>query len=79
MLLKLVARVLLIYGSEILVVTVSMLKVLEGFHQRAFRRIAGMMEKRAEDRDWEYPPVADAIEEAGLWPIKEYIQRRSPP
>ena len=26
--------------------------------------------------EWEWPPVAEALETAGLWPIKEYIQRR---
>ena len=27
-------------------------------------------------REWELPPVDDALDTAGLWPIKEYIQRR---
>ena len=26
-------------------------------------------------RNWEYLPVAEVMESAGLWPIKEYIQR----
>ena len=25
---------------------------------------------------WEWPSVADALENAGLWPINKYIQRR---
>ena len=27
--------------------------------------------------NWEWHPVAEALETAGLWPIKEYIQQRS--
>ena len=38
-----VAHSVLLYGSEIWVVTSEMLKVLEGYHHRASRRITGMM------------------------------------
>ena len=40
----------LLYGSEIWVVTGVMLKVLEGFHHRATRRITGMMATRGAGR-----------------------------
>ena len=26
--------------------------------------------------EWEYPPLDQALERAGLWPMKEYIRRR---
>ena len=32
-----------------------------------------MTYQHTEDREWEYPPVADEIYEAGIWEIKEYI------
>ena len=51
-----------------------MLKLLTVFHNQAARRIAGMTDQCTEVREWEYPPVADALEYAGIWPIKEYIQ-----
>ena len=35
-----------------------------------------MTTQRVEDGEWEFPPVADAMEAAWIWPIKEYIQRR---
>ena len=35
-----------------------------------------MKDRRAEDGDWEYLPVADSMEEEGLWKIKVYIQIR---
>ena len=47
------------------------LKVLEGFNHRSARSIAGMVDWRAEDGEWEYPLMADAMEAAGLWKIKE--------
>ena len=54
-----------------------MLKALEGFHHRVARRIAGMMPRYipAEDR-WEYPPIAGALERAGLKPMASYIEAR---
>ena len=47
-----------------------MLKVLEGLHHQAARRIMGMTDWRAEDREWYYPPVADVMEAVELWKIK---------
>ena len=61
---------LLLYGSNIWVVTGEMLKVLEGFHHQAAWRISGMTARNTEDREWEYPQVADALEAAGIWQIK---------
>ena len=39
---KVVAHMVLLYGSNIWVMTGAMLKVLEGFHHQADRRIVGM-------------------------------------
>ena len=41
-----------IYGIKIWVVTVAMLKVLEGFHHQAARKITGMTARCVEDREW---------------------------
>ena len=35
-----------------------MLKVMEGFHKWAVRRVTGMTEIRGAGREWDYPPVA---------------------
>ena len=53
----------------------EMLKVLEGFHYHSDRRIVEMTDRHTEDIYWEYPPLADALEAAGIWTINEYIQR----
>ena len=50
-----------------------MLKMLEGFRHIAARRISGMIFRSTEGVEQEYPPVVDAMEDSGLWPIKEYI------
>ena len=65
-----VAQTVIIYGRASWVVTGEMLKVLEGFHHRAARRISGMTAWSTEDGEWEYTPMADALEVAGFWPIK---------
>ena len=76
MIYKFVAQTALLYNSRSWVVTGGTLKVLEGFHHRAARWIVGMTDQRTEDAIWEYHLVADAIKAAGIWLIKEYIQRR---
>ena len=73
---KEVDQSVLLYGSEIWVVTREMLKVLEGFHHRAARHIMGTAATRGADGDWEYPLMVTKLEAAGIHPIWEYIRRR---
>ena len=70
---KPVAQTVLIYGSESCVMTGEKLNLLEGFPHIYSCRIAGMRYWRSEEREWEHSPVADAMEAAGIWPIKEHI------
>ena len=74
MIYKVVAQTVLLYGSDSWVVTGEMLKVLEGFHHRVARKIAGMKAWRVEDGEWDYPLVGDFLEAAGICKINEYIQ-----
>ena len=76
MLCKTMVQLVLLYGSEIWVVTGAMLKVLEGLHNQAARKIAGMTARRTTSGEWEGPPVADTLETTGIWTIEEYIQYR---
>ena len=66
---------MLLYVSESWVVTGEMIKVLASFHHRAARRIMGMTAKREAGGEWEYPSVLDAMEAAGLHPIRVYTRR----
>ena len=60
MMYKAVVYVVLLYGSKILVVTDAMMMVLEGFHQRIARKVAGMTVRKGGDREWEWASV-DAV------------------
>ena len=58
------AQTVLLYGSEIWVMTGTVLKVMEGLG------ITIITDRQAEDRELQYPPVADVMESTGLWTIK---------
>ena len=73
---KVVAQSVLLYGSEIWVVPVDIIKVLEGFHHQSERQIIEMTMTRGEGGDWQYPLVVVEMDAAGLHHIGEYIRRR---
>jgi len=71
---KAVAQSVLLYCCETWVVTPRVLKVLEGFHHRVARRLSGMRPRYLprEDR-WDYPPLEEAMEKAGLYSVQHCI------
>ena len=70
---KAVVESLLLCGIKSWLVTREMLKVLMGFHRQVVQRITGMMAKCEAGREWEYPVVEEAVDSAGLHPIRLYI------
>ncbi len=50
----------LLYGAESWVITSSMWTAMNGFHNRATCRLAGMKPKRQDDGSWVYPPIDEA-------------------
>ena len=70
---KAIVQTVLLYGSESWVVTPRMLEVLKGFHHRVARKLTGKMARRQADGSWDYPPIADALEAAGLFPMEDRI------
>jgi hypothetical protein len=72
---KAVVQTVLLCGCESWVITPRMMKVLEGFHHRVARRLSGKM-ARLEQGEWVYPPLEEALEDAGLFPLKHYIEKR---
>ena len=62
MMYKTVIHSVLLYVSDIWVMTGEMLKVLEGFHHQAKRRIMGTTETCGAGREWEYPQVVAEME-----------------
>ena len=65
-----------LYRCEIWVVTVSMMTVIKGFHHWVARKIAGKTARYPWDGGWEWPPVEEDLDVAGIYLIKGYIQRR---
>ena len=55
-------------------VTDEIMTVLEGFHHRIARQIAGTT--KGDSGEWEYYLVYMALETTVIWPIKEYVRRR---
>jgi hypothetical protein len=73
---KAIVQALLLYGCETWTLTNPMIKTLESFHHKVARRTSGMMPKLLPNGEWHYPPLQRALDEAGLYPLRTYIQRR---
>ena len=73
---KAVVKTVLLYGCDIWVVTDTTMTALEGFHHRVARRLAGLMARRGNNGEWEFSPVAMALEVTGLWLMQEHVRRR---
>ena len=72
MMYKSVAQSVLLYGSNSWVMTGSMLKLIDVLCHWVARRIVGMMVRRTTIGEWECSLVAEALDTAGIFPIKEY-------
>ena len=73
---KAVVQAVLLYGSESWVLSLKMEKKLDSFHHRCARYITGQHIRQNLDGSYECPSSKHVLEMAGLWTIKEYIQRR---
>ena len=73
---KAVAQVVLIFGAETWVLTQRMEKALDSFQSMFARRLTGKQPRRKTDRRWDYPPLAEALGEAGLEGIRKSVTRR---
>jgi hypothetical protein len=68
--------VVLLYGSESWNLPPSGMRVLEGFHVEAARRLTGMRPQRRTVGPWIYPKSKDVLRAARLKTIEEYVGRR---
>ena len=73
---KAILQAVLLYGSESRVISKSKLKQLCSFHHRVARYITGRHIRRRPDGTYEYPPTAEVLEMAGLYPLQTYITKR---
>ena len=73
---KAVAQAVLIFGAETWVLTQRMERALDSFQYKVARKLTGKQPRRKKDGIWEYPPLAEALGEAGLEGIRKSITRR---
>ena len=73
---KAVAQAVLIFGAETWALTQRMNKALDSFQSRVARRLTGKQPRRKKDGSWDYPPLAEALGEAGLEGIRKSITWR---
>ena len=72
---KAVVQSVLLYGAETWVFSQAMFKQLEGFHHQAVRRLACRTPYR-QNGGWVYPPIEEALEKTGVYPLHTYMLRR---
>ena len=70
-----VVQLVLLYRSDSLVLTLCMKIVLGIFHHRVAHRLTGRKPKRGRGGGWIYPPLDDAMAEAGLQEVETYVSR----
>ena len=63
---KAVSQAVLFFGTEMWVLTQRMETALDSLQSRVVRRITGKQPQRKKVGRWDYPPLAKALEEAGL-------------
>ena len=71
-----VVKVMILFGSKMLVVTPQLEKALTVFNHRAVWRMTGIGPKRQLDGTGVYPPIGSEMEMVGLYEIGAYISRR---
>ena len=70
-----VAQSVLLYHSDTWVMNPLTGRVLGGFHYRVDCRLTGRQPRRGKDDVWIYPPLEDAMAEAGLQEVETYVSR----
>ena len=69
-------QAVLLFGAETWVLMSRMEKVLDSLQSRVARKRVGRQPRGKKDRMWEYPPMAEALREAGMVGIRTSITRR---
>ena len=70
---KVVVQAVLIFRSEVWVLTPRMERDLGSFQHRVARRIIGRQSRRREEGGWDCPPLTKAMEDLGFEEIGAYI------
>jgi hypothetical protein len=73
---KVTVQSILLFRSEVWILSPSSLKLLEGFHVRVAWRMAGKRPLKLWDSTWTYPNSAQVLEDIGLKTVAHYIAVR---
>ena len=68
-----VVQEVIIYRSDMWLMTPRIGRVLGGFHHRVARRMTGRQPRRGRCGTWVYPLLEDAMAEAGLLEVDTYL------
>ena len=71
-----VVHAILLFGSEMWVVTPHIKRVFRELHHRVARHIYGKIPQRRKEGTWEYNPLRFLMRAAGLEEIGTYIPRQ---
>ena len=71
-----VVQAVLFYGSEMWVLIPRICRFMGIFRHRVARRLMGKLLRRGRDGGWMYPPLAEAIVEAGLPEVETYVSHQ---
>ena len=69
------AQAVLLYGSETWVMYPQIGKTLGRFHHQMDRILMEQQPTRRLDGTWDYPPLAEAMPEAGIQEVETYVAR----
>ena len=69
----LVLQLVLMYSSETWFLTICMKRLLGGFQHMLDHSLTGRQPWKGRDGVWFYPPLEDAMAEAGLQEVETYI------
>ena len=61
-----ILKAVLLFGTDTWVLTPFIARLLGGFHNRVAQWITGNKSRRRSDRRWDYPPLEEAMQSAGL-------------
>ena len=73
---KAVSQAVLMFGAETWVLTPRIERALDSFQHRVVQRLTGRQMRRRGDGSWAYPPLEEAMGEAGFAGTRKSVTRR---
>ena len=73
---KAVVQAVFLFGAETWVLTLRMERAMDIFQHGAARRLTGRKPRISGDGSWAYPPMKEAMRDAGFEGIRKSITRR---